>query len=401
MNDRYLVFGAPDVREEDIEEVVATLRSGWIGTGPRVARFEEMFREYVGSRHAVAVNSCTAALHLSLLVAGVQAGDEVITSPMTFAATANAIVHAGGHPRFLDVRRETQNIDPDAVRRFLEEECTRDAATGTLLNRSTRRRVRALLPVHMCGRPCEMDELVTLASEYGLVLLEDAAHAVGAQHRGRPVGSIGDMTAFSFYVTKNVTTVEGGMVTTDDADLAARLKVLALHGMSADAWKRYSDEGFKHYEVVVPGFKSNLTDLQAALGLHQLARAEEVRRRRAEIWEAYDEAFGDLPVGLPTPEADGTRHARHLYTLMVDEARAGLTRDAFMTRLHAKGIGTGVHYRAVHLHPYYRELLALGEGAYPEAEWISERTVSIPLGSNLSEPDVARVISVVRQTLGA
>ncbi len=401
MSEPYLVFGAPDIREEDVQEVLATLRSGWVGTGPRVARLEELFREHTGAPHAVAVASCTAALHLSLIVTGLDPGDEVITTPMTFAATANAILHAGGWPVFLDVDRRTQNLDPRLVRDFLERECSPDPRTGVPVHRSSGRHVRALLPVHLCGRPCEMGELASLAREFGLVLVEDAAHALGASYRGTPIGSIGDLTCFSLYVTKNVTTVEGGMITTADPDLAARLKMYALHGLSADAWARYSDRGFKHYEVEVPGFKYNLTDFQASLGLHQFDRFGEIQDRRKAIWEEYDRAFSGLPVHTPAPPADDTRHAYHLYTLMVDSGECGVDRDTFQQRLHERGIGTGVHYRAVHVHAYYRRIMGHPPGSFPEAEWITDRTLSIPLGSNLTDGAVARVIAAVHEALGA
>jgi dTDP-4-amino-4,6-dideoxygalactose transaminase len=400
-SDPYLVFGAPDIREEDIQEVVATLRSGWVGTGPKVARLEDMFREYTGATHAVAVSSCTAALHLSLIVAGLDPGDEVITTPLTFAATANAILHAGGRPVFQDVDRRTQNLDPRLVRRFLEEDCLPDPETGIPVNRATKRRVRALVPVHMCGRPCEMEELIAIAREHRLFLVEDAAHALGAHYRGKPIGSIGDLSCFSLYVTKNVTTVEGGMVTTDDPEVAARLKTYALHGLSADAWARYSDQGFKHYEVEVPGFKYNLTDLQASLGLHQFDRLEEIQNRRRTLWERYDEAFANLPVHTPPPPAEDTRHAYHLYTLMVDPQESGVDRDTFQRRLHEKGIGSGVHYRALHVHSYYQKTMNHPPGSFPEAEWITDRTVSIPLGSNLADQDVERVITAVTEALGS
>ena len=396
----YLIFGKPDLRESDIQEVLETLRSGWIGTGPRVARFEAQFRDYVGTRNAIAVSSCTAALHISLVASGIGPGDEVITTPLTFAATANAVIHAGAMPHFVDVDRQTQNIDPQKLRTFLETECVAERKTGVPLNQRTHRRVRALLPVHLAGRPCEMDALRDIADEYRLVLIEDAAHAVGARWREQSAGAIGDLGCFSFYVTKNVMTGEGGMITTDDDELAARLKIYALHGLSADAWKRFSDQGFKHYEVVVPGFKANMTDLQAALGIHQLARIEEMQTRREEVWARYDEALTDTGLGLPAAPAEGTRHARHLYTVMADAAACGTSRDDLQQKLHERGIGTGVHYRAVHLHEYYRREFGYARGNYPAAEWISDRTLSLPLSSWLTDDDVERVIKAVREILG-
>jgi dTDP-4-amino-4,6-dideoxygalactose transaminase len=377
----YIVFGAPLIGEEEIAEVSATLRSGWLGTGPKVRRFEEMFRDYVGARHAVAVNSCTAALHLSLLVSGVAPGDEVITTPMTFCATANAILHAGARPVFVDVNPATMNLDPAAV-----------AAAITP-------RTRAIVPVHLAGRPCPMDEIQALAARHGLLVIEDAAHCIEGRYRGRKVGAISPLTCFSFYVTKNMTTGEGGMVTTDSDELAARLKMYALHGMSADAWHRFSDKGYKHYQVVFPGFKYNMTDIQASLGLHQLGRLEAQLWRRNEIWLQYDRAFADLPVRAPAPADPDTVHARHLYTLRVLPG-GGKRRDEVLQELHALGVGTGVHYTALHLHPYHRETFGYREGMFPHAEEIGATTFSLPLSAKLSDAEVARVIEAVREVLG-
>lgn len=399
MREDFIVFGAPQIEEEEIREVVDSLRSGWIGTGPRVARFEDAFRAYRGAKYAVAVNSCTAALHVSMVAAGIRPGDEVITTPLTFAATANAVIHVGGTPVFVDVRRETQNIDPDRIRDFLRHACTRERKTGIPVNRRTHRRIRALLPVHFAGRPCEMEALREIAEEYHLVLIEDAAHAIEAEYHGRKIGTIGDIACFSFYVTKNVITGEGGMVLTEDEELASRIKIYALHGLSKDAWKRYSDEGFKHYEVLYPGFKYNMMDLQAAIGIHQLARVEQNWRRREEIWRRYDEAFHELPVHVPSEPAPDTRHARHLYTILVDDTRTSVTREEFQRRLHEAGIGTGVHYVALHLHPYYQQSLGYRCGDFAEAEFISNRTLSLPLSPKLSDDDVARIIRAVQRIL--
>jgi len=379
----YLVFGSPAIGEEEIAEVVATLRSGWIGTGPRVQRFECEFAGYVDSPHAVAVNSCTAALHLALLALGVGPGDEVIVPAMTFAATANVVVHTGARPVFADVDRGTLCLDPEAAARRVTA------------------RTRAIMPVHFAGRPCEMDSILALAREHGLAVVEDCAHAIETLYHGRHAGLLGDFGAFSFYVTKNVVTAEGGMVTTHDAAAAQRLKTLGLHGLDADAWMRFSDSGFRHYEVVEPGFKYNMTDLQAALGIHQLARVEQNLGRRQEIWARYDAAFADLPVFLPAAEAPGTRHARHLYTLLLDVDRLRVDRDAVQAALHERNIGTGIHYRAVHLHRYYRETHGWARGDLPNSEWISDRTLSLPLSPKLDDDDVDDVIRAVRSTLTA
>jgi dTDP-4-amino-4,6-dideoxygalactose transaminase len=378
----YLVFGSPEIREEEIEEVLATLRSAWIGTGPRVARFEDEFGDYVGADHAVALNSCTAGLHLAMKGLGLGPEDEVIVPAMTFAATANAVVHAGGRPVLADVDRDTMCLTPEAVEAKLTP------------------RTRAIVPVHFAGRPCEIEGIVALGRQAGLAVVEDCAHAIETLVDGRHAGTFGDFGVFSFYVTKNVVTGEGGMVVTQDEDAAARIKTLALHGLSADAWSRFSDEGYKHYEVVEPGFKYNMMDLQAALGLHQLARAEANLERRQEIWRRYDEAFAHLPLRTPAVEEPGTRHARHLYTVLLDLERLSCTRDEVLLDLHRQNIGTGVHYRALHLHPYYRETNGYARGDFPNAEWISDRTVSLPLSPKLTDEDVEDVIDAVGHTLG-
>jgi dTDP-4-amino-4,6-dideoxygalactose transaminase len=379
--DQFLIFGSPLIQEEEINEVVDTLRSGWLGTGPKVARFEEKFRQYTGAKHAMAVNSCTAGLHVSMLVAGLRPGDEVITTPMTFCATVNSIIHTGATPIMVDCNRDTQLIDPKRIE---------DAITA---------RTKAIVPVHLCGRPCDMDAIMDIAARHNLLVIEDAAHAIETVYKGRKIGTIGHLTAFSFYVTKNVVTGEGGMVTTDNAEFAEKFKIYALHGMSRDAWKRFSKEGYKHYQVMFPGFKYNMMDLQAALGLHQLARVDANLRRRNEIWQMYNQAFAELPVDLPAPDEPNTVHARHLYTLMIERERSGLTRDDFIQRLHQLNIGTGVHYIAVHLHPYYRERFGYQPEDFPNANWISERTVSIPLSPKLTDADVADVIEAVKASL--
>ena len=381
VRDKYLVFGAPRIEEPEIAEVVDSLRSGWLGTGPKVARFEQMFREYVGSDYALAVNSCTAGLHLSLLVADLKPGDEVITTPMTFAATVNTILHVGATPVLVDCDRETQLIDPQKIK---------EAITP---------KTRAIVPVHLCGRPCDMDAIGDIARRHDLVVIEDAAHAIETVYKGQKVGNISTLTNFSFYVTKNVVTGEGGMVTTNNPDFADKIKMYGLHGLSRDAWKRFSDDGYKHYQVIYPGFKYNMMDLQAAIGIHQLQRADEWLVRRNEIWQIYNQAFADLPIGLPALDEPDTVHGRHLYTLMVDEARCGISRDAFMNKMHQLNVGTGVHYVAVHLHPYYRETFGYEPSDFPNATWLSERTVSIPLSPKLTNGDVEDVITAVRQAL--
>jgi dTDP-4-amino-4,6-dideoxygalactose transaminase len=379
----FLVFGAPRFSDAAVDEVVETLKSGWIGSGPRVARFEQAFRAYTGAAHATALHSCTAALHLSLLALGLRPGDEVITTPMTFVATANAILHSGAVPVFVDCDRATGLIEPDRV-----------AAAVTP-------RTRVLLPIHLYGRPCAMDAILEIARTHDLHIVEDAAHAIEASYQGRKIGTIADATCFSFYVTKNLTTGEGGMVTTGSAAIAGDVRTMALHGLTKDAWQRFSDAGYKHYEAVTAGFKYNMMDLQAALGVHQLGQLDAWLGRRTAIWERYDAAFAGLPVITPVPPEPDTVHARHLYTLLVDSAVAGLDRDTFMQRLFERRIGTGVHYHAVHLHRYYRERFGYRPDDFPNARWISERTVSLPLSPHLDDEDVSWVIGAVREVLEA
>ena len=380
--ENFLVFGMPPIEEAEIEEVVASMRSGWLGTGPKVARFERDFAAYRRAPNAVALNSCTAALHLSLLAANLKPGDEVITTPLTFCATVNAIIHAGATPVLADVDPATMNLDPAAVR----------AAVTS--------RTRAIVPVHFAGRACEMDEIMAIAADHGLVVVEDCAHAIETEYHGRPAGTIGDFGCFSFYATKNVVTGEGGMVVTRREEDAARVKILGLHGMSKDAWKRFGDEGYKHYQVVAAGFKYNMMDLQAAIGLHQLSRVTRYLRRREEIWARYDEAFADLPIGLPVGPAAGTVHGRHLYTLLVDERRCGISRDGFLDAMTARNIGVGVHYLSVPEHPYYQERFAWRPHDWPNARRIGQETVSIPLGPRLTDDDVEDVVSAVRDIVG-
>jgi dTDP-4-amino-4,6-dideoxygalactose transaminase len=379
--DRFLVFGSPLIEEAEVEEVVASLRSGWLGTGPKVARFEQEFAAYAGADRAAAVSSCTAALHLSLLALELEPGAEVITSALTFCATVNAIIHAGATPVLADVDPVTMNLDPAAV-----------AAAVTP-------RTRAVLPVHFAGRPCDMSALVALCERHGLALVEDCAHAIETTWRGRHAGTFGDFGCFSFYVTKNVVTGEGGMVLGRDDAHIARIRVLALHGMTADAWKRFSDEGYRHYLVREAGYKYNMMDLQAALGLHQLARVEQNWRRRRDVWRRYQEDLAGLPLELPAePEAD-TTHAHHLFTVLVDEGRAGLSRDQVLEAMTAENIGVGVHYLAIPEHPYYQETYGWRPEQWPQATAVGRRTVSLPLSAKLTDADVDDVVTALHKTL--
>jgi dTDP-4-amino-4,6-dideoxygalactose transaminase len=379
----FLTFGAPSIGEAEIAEVEACLRSGWLGTGPRVAQFERDFAIWRGVKtgQVAALNSCTAALHVSMVAAGIEPGGEVITTPLTFCATVNAIIHAGLVPVLADVDPLTQNIDPDAI----------EAAITP--------RTRAILPVHFAGRPCAMDRIMAIADKHDLVVIEDCAHAVETEFHGQNAGTFGDFGCFSFYVTKNVVTGEGGMIIgRREADIA-RARMLALHGMSQDAWHRFGDQGYKHYQVVECGFKYNMMDLQAAIGLHQLARVEENWRRRRALWHRYDEALSDLPISLPAAAEAETRHGHHLYTVMLGESRCGISRDSFLDAMNAAGIGTGVHYLSVPEHPYYRQRFDWQPEQWPQAMRIGRETVSLPLSPAMSDADVERVIATVRRIL--
>ena len=383
MRTSYLVFGQPLIEDAEIEEVVKSLRAAWLGTGPKVAAFEKLIAEYKGVRHAVAVNSCTAGLHLSCLALGLGPGDEVIVPAMTFCATVNAVIHAGATPVLVDVEPDTFNLDPEQVRERLSP------------------RTRAIMPVHFAGRACNMDALTRLAQEYSLRIIEDCAHAIETEYHGRKAGTFGDCGVLSFYSTKNIVTGEGGMVLTNSAEIAARIKMLALHGMSQDAWKRFSDDGYKHYEVVEVGYKYNMMDLQAAIGMHQIKRVDAYWERRLRIWERYNQAFAGLPLHLPAPLDRNSRHALHLYTVLLDANRASLSRDQFITALHRRKIGTGVHYRAIPAHPVYQQRFGWKPEEYPVAKDIGEATVSLPLSPKLSDADVEDVISSVTELLQA
>lgn len=379
--DDFLVFGSPLIEQAEIDEVTASMKSGWLGTGPKVARFEKDFAAYRGVGQAAALYSCTAGLHLSLLAAGLKPGDEVITTPLTFCASINAIIHAGAVPVLADVDPLSMNIDPEKIREKITP------------------KTKAILPVHFAGRACDMDGLCSLANEHGLKIIEDCAHAIETTYKGKPVGTFGDFGCFSFYVTKNVVTGEGGMVLAKKEEDLGRIKTLGLHGMSVDAWKRFGDEGYKHYMVVEAGFKYNMMDLQAAIGIHQLKRVERYQKRRREVWAMYDKAFANLPLTLPAPEEPETEHARHLYTILVDEAETGLSRDKFLQNITAQNIGVGVHYLSIPEHPYYKERFGWRPEDYPNATHIGRTTVSLPLSPKLTDTDVNDVVQAVNIVL--
>lgn len=383
MRDTFLIFGSPALEQPEIDEVVATLQSGWIGTGPKTHQFEEDFKKYVGAQYAQALSSCTAALHLALVVLDIGPGDEVIVPAMTFGASANVVVHCGAKPVFVDCERDTMNIDPEDVRRKITSN------------------TKAIMVVHMAGRACDMDEILAIARDNNLKVIEDAAHSIETEYKGRKTGTFGEVGCFSFYTTKNLVTAEGGMATTNNEAYAKRLKILSLHGMSADAWNRYGAEGYKHYEFVEAGYKYNMTDLQASLGLHQLARIEKNWLRRQEIWERYMKELADLPLILPAPVEPNTRHAYHLFTVIIDTDKTAVTRDQFLLEMTKRNIGTGVHFRALTVQPFYRERFGYKEGDAPISEWIGDRTASIPLSPKLTDEDVSDVIAAIKDIFAA
>lgn len=373
----YIPFARPDITEEEIAGVVAALRSGWITTGPRVKEFEADFAQVVAARHAVAVNSCTAAMHLALEALGVGPADEVIVPTMTFAATGEVVRYLGARPVMVDIVPEDHSLDPEAVER---------AATP---------RTKAVLAVHFAGQPCDMETLVALCRDRGLRLVEDAAHSFPASYRGQPVGSLGDITCFSFYATKPLTTGEGGMVTTDDEQWAERVRIMSLHGISKDAWKRYTAEGTWRYDILAPGFKYNLTDTAAALGLGQLRRAEEMRDRRRRIATLYREAFASTDAIELLSLRPDTTHAWHLFVIKLVPAALSIDRDQFVEELRERGIGTSVHFIPLHLHSYYRDTYGYLPTDFPVALDAFRRSISLPIYSLLSDDEATRVADTV------
>lgn len=381
---KFLPYHQPSLGAAEEESVLATLRSGWITTGPQTKRFEKEIAHYVGAAHCIALNSCTAALHLALEAVGVGPGDEVITSPLTFASTANVVVHCGGTPVFADVEPDTFNLSADAF----------EAAITS--------RTKAVIPVHLFGQSCDMDAINAIAQRHGIAVIEDAAHAIGTEYQGRRIGGTGNLTAFSFYATKNITSGgEGGAITTNDPVLAERIAIMSLHGISKDAWKRYSASGYQHWDIICPGYKYNMFDLQAAVALPQLARIDEFWRRRVAIKKVYDAAFSAVPeIMLPAERSYG-KHAYHLYPIVVRTEQLAADRDTLMNAIQAEKVGIGIHFRAVHLHPYYADTFGFRRGMFPHAEYYSDRTISLPFYPKMSDDDVQDVIAVVQGVLAA
>ncbi len=380
----FIVFGKPAIGDEEIAEVIDSLTRGWIGTGPKVKLFERDFAAYqgVGHNHAAAVNSCTAALYLSLTAAGIGPGDEVITTSMTFCATVNAIIHSGATPVLIDIDPETLNLEPSRI----DEKITPET--------------KAILVVHFAGRPCPMEQILHIAKRNNLMLIEDCAHAVEARYQGKPAGTFGDFGCYSFYATKNMTTAEGGMILGKDRKLMNRAKTLSLHGMSQDAWQRFGNAGYKHYRVQEFGFKYNLTDLAASLGIHQLKKAEANWRRRADLWNYYMREFEPLPVVLPAAPEPDTRHAFHLFTIQLTAQCVTRNRDDALDLFTALGIGVGVHYLSIPEHPYYQKKFGWTPADFPNATRYGRSTISLPLSPSLTQNQIGRVVEAVCRIAG-
>lgn len=394
----FLPFARPDISEDEVAAVVRALRSGWITTGPEVKAFEEEFAAYIGVRHAVALNSCTAALHLGLEALGVGPGDEVLTSTLTFTATAEVCEYLGARSRFVDVDPATLNLSPAALRTLLDAEYERHDGPGPApvwRHRDTGGRLAALVPVHLGGRPCAMVDLLAIGAKYGVPVLDDAAHALPACVDGRRIGAMGCPTAFSFYATKTLTTGEGGMLTTDDATVAERARMMSLHGISRDAWKRYTSVGSWRYEVLEAGYKYNLTDLAGAMGRAQLRRVGAMRERRAAIAARYAAGLAAVPeVETPSVPA-GVEHAWHLYVIRLRLERLTADRARFIQELRDLGIGTSVHFIPLHTQPFYAKKYGYQPGQFPVAEAEFPRLISLPIYSLMSDADVDRVIAAV------
>jgi dTDP-4-amino-4,6-dideoxygalactose transaminase len=378
----FLPFSTPTIEDAEINEVVDSLRSGWITTGPKVKRFEEAFRNYVGAPFAVPLSSATAGLHLTLLALQIKPGDEIITTPMTFASTVSMIVLCGGTPVLSDIEPGTLNLDIARLR---------EKITG---------RTRAVIPVHFAGQVCDMDPLLALAKEFSLTIIEDAAHAAGTEYKGRRVGSLDTISIFSFHPNKNITTGEGGMVCTADEALAEEVSLLKFHGMSREAWKRFAASGTPNYDILLPGFKYNMMDIQAAIGIHQLPKLDDFIARRTEIALFYNHNFADVAeIITPAMAPYDQRHAWHLYTPLVRIETLTIDRDQFMAELKKENIGSGLHYKAIHHHSWYREHLPVPDGSLPNADYASDRILSLPLFPKMTLEDARDVVTAVKEVI--
>ena len=377
--DEFIIFGKPVINDDEINEVLDSLKSGWLGTGPKAKLFEENFSKYKGVDSSIALNSATAGLHLSCSSLNLTPGDEVITTAMTFCATVNTIIHAGAKPVLVDIDPFTWNIDPNQIE--------------SKINKKT----KAIVPVHFAGRPCKMDQIMDIAENHDLSVIEDCAHAIETEFKGKKAGTFGDYGVFSFYATKNLAVGEGGMVIGKDKKKMSRIKTLALHGMSKDAWNRFSDDGYKHYKVTEAGYKYNMPDISAAIGIHQLKKVEKFSIKREKIWNLYNNEFKNLPIELPAPVETNTRHAYHLYNICVDKNKCNIDRDSFLNLMNSNKIGVGVHYESIPTHPFYKNKFGWNLNDFPNSNKFGSQTVSIPLSPYLSENNLDKIISVVKK----
>lgn len=378
----FIPYSRPVLEEEEIQEVVETLRSGWLTTGPKVAQFEKDFSAFVGSEYALAVNSATAGLHLALEALGVGFGDKVITTVHTFTATAEVIRYLGAEPVFVDIDPDSYNISPSLVEKALLEH------SG----------VKVIIPVHYAGQSANMTELMSLAKRFNAKVLEDAAHALPCTHKGKLIGTIADVTVFSFYANKTITTGEGGMVATNDEAVAKRIKTMRLHGINRDVFDRFtSNKPNWHYEIVAPGYKYNMMDMCGALGIHQLKKAERFQQARASIAERYHAAFADLPIITPRQIDDSDIHAWHIYSIQLELDKLSISRNDFIEKMSKNGVGTSVHYIPLHRMPYWKEAYGLQDKDFPISSKISDQHLSLPNFSSMSDEEVQRVIDVVTQ----
>ena len=381
VRDSYLPPFKHSIGEDEINEVVDTLKSDWITTGPKTFKFEDLFSKKVNSNYAIAVNSCTAAMHLAIIALGIKNGDEVITTPYTFAATAEVITNANAKPVFVDVEKDTYNIDPEKI----EEKITD--------------KTKAIIVVHYAGHACDMDKIMDIAKKFDLYVIEDAAHAIGTKYKDKPIGSVADITCFSFYATKNITTAEGGMITTNNGDLADKMRILSLHGISKDAWKRYSSEGSWYYEILYSGYKYNMSDLQASIGIHQLKKLDQMQERREEIVYKYNKSFNSIPqITTPTVKSY-TKHAWHLYPIQINEELLTINRNEFIKALKAENIGTSVHFIPLHIHPYYKEKFNFKSSDFPNAFSLYNNEISLPIYPKMEDKDVEDVIFAVEKII--
>lgn len=377
----FIPFNKYSYDENEKNAVLQVLESNWITTGPKTKEFEKLFAEYIGCKHAIALNSCTAGLHIALIAYGIGKNDEVLVPDITFTATANVVIHTGAKPILVDIETDTLNISIKDIERKITN------------------KTKAIIPVHMAGQPCDMEEIYKIAEKFNLKVIEDAAHATEAYYKGKKIGNISDVTAFSFYATKNLSTAEGGMLTTNNDELAEKLRILSLHGLSKDAWKRYSNEGYKHYDVVLPGFKYNMPDIQAALGIEQLKKLNGFAEIRNRYKNLYDKALKDIPQIELIKEIENITHARHLYIIKIKKDQLKITRDQFMDLLIAENIGVSTHFIAIHKHSYYKNTFNLNDSDFPNATSVSDSVISLPFYPKMTEEEINYVCIKIKEII--